>query len=77
MTYEPEQDWFGKTRFHWKGSDGFVYSKNSAEVEINIVSVNDPPFVRNFEIKGNEDETAWIRKLDFSGNFLDPDNDAL
>ena len=75
LIFEPEKDWFGITKFSWKASDGKLYSRNEAEIHIEILSINDPPLINDFLVTGNEDETVWFRKFDFLWNFKDVEND--
>ena len=77
MIFEPETDWYGLTKFKWKAYDGKSYSGNEADVEIKIISVNDPPVITNFSLTGNKGETVWFSKYYFVSNFKDVDSDEL
>ena len=49
LKYTPDQDFFGKDYFSWKGSDGILYSNTSAGIDIEILAVNDAPAIVNLE----------------------------
>ena len=53
--FVPEPNCVGWTNFSWKGSDGFIYSLELAEVRINVNSVNNPPQIKDFKVDGNQD----------------------
>ena len=65
------------TNYSWKGYDGTFYSKDSAEVRIQIISVNDPPIVVDFKINGSKDHIINFKKVGFTENFIDVENDQL
>ena len=46
-------------------------------MSIKINSVNDPPSVVDFKINGSEDHIIYFKKVDFSENFIDVENDQL
>ncbi|MEG7364279.1 Ig-like domain-containing protein, partial [Pseudomonas citronellolis] len=77
-TFIPAQDWNGTvpavTYFISDGEGG----TSSAELNITVTSVNDPPQAQGFTIIGqNNDDADSIANLDVSGYFHDADGDTL
>ncbi len=77
LVFDPDENWNGDTSFGWKGHDGTVYSNDSAAVNIEITAVNDPPVVTPISKTGTEDTNISFSVSDFSGNYSDPESDAL
>jgi len=77
-TFIPAQDWNGTvpavTYFISDGEGG----TSSAELNITVTPVNDPPQAQGFTIIGqNNDDADSIANLDVSGYFHDADGDTL
>jgi gliding motility-associated-like protein len=49
LTYTPPLDYFGSDSFAWNASDGLLYGEEPSQVEISVVTANDPPELRNIE----------------------------
>ncbi len=77
LVFDPDENWNGDTSFGWKGHDGTVYSNDSAAVNIEITPENDPPAVTPISKTGTEDTNISFSVSDFSGNYSDPETDAL
>ncbi len=77
LNIRSDENWNGDTSFGWKGHDGTVYSNDSAAVNIEITPENDPPVVTPISKTGTEDTNISFSVSDFSGNYSDPENDAL
>ncbi|MGQ8338419.1 Calx-beta domain-containing protein [Sunxiuqinia sp. A32] len=74
LSFTPNNQWSGETQFDWNGSDGTNYALFSAQVILNIGSVNDSPRAENDVVKSQEDMPATGNVLD---NDSDPDGDQL
>ena len=77
LIFLAETNWVGFTNFSWKGFDGTVYSKNPAEVLIQINTANNLPEIHDFSVIGYEDFPLMFHKNYFIASFEDVENDKL
>lgn len=77
LTFVPNTNWNGNTSFSWNGYDGTVYATSSANVNITVNAVNDPPIVNDISKSVNEDNTLTFAAADFTGEFSDVDGNSL
>jgi hypothetical protein len=75
LTFTPNTDFNGNTSFTWNGYDGQKYAVSDAEVNLNIVSINDAPSLTTISKSGRQN--SQITVADFTSAFDDPDNDSL
>jgi large repetitive protein len=77
LSYTPDANYFGADGFGWKASDGYHFSKSSAQVNVTIGAVNDPPVITMetdtlaYDING---QPALLTSL---FDVFDPDDDSL
>lgn len=74
MIYTPDKDFNGSDKFTYKVSDGFKESP-SADVSIEVTSVNDPPTADDDYINTRED--APVVMIDVLTNDRDVDGDKI
>ena len=74
LTFEPDQKWHGKTSFEWKGFDGYLYSDDTANVNM---LVDNPPVVSDMSRSGHKNEPLAFSLTDLTNEFTDPDGDNL
>jgi hypothetical protein len=77
LTFEPDVNWNGSVSFSWNGSDGAVYAANSANVDIDIITVPDAPIVSTISKLGTENTVLTFTAADFTSHFTDPDGNSL
>jgi len=70
LTYKPNPEFFGTDSFAFVVNDGRVESK-PANVQISVISVNDPPTVNSIKIETDEDKPLDIT---LTGNDTDNSN---
>jgi LPXTG-motif cell wall-anchored protein len=74
LVFVPNKNWNGNVSFDWIGSNGTVYSANTAKANITIIPVNDAPTAVNDTASTNEKTPVIIRVLD---NDSDVEGDSL
>ena len=77
LTFEPAANFNGNVTFKWNGFDAVTYADVAANVNINIVSVNDAPVVTDFAKTTNEDVSFLFTLVDFSSHYTDVENDLM
>ena len=77
LTFEPAANFNGNVTFKWNGFDGTTYADVAANVNINIVSVNDVPVVTDITKTTNEDVSFPFTLQDFSSHYSDVENDLM
>ncbi|WP_276349121.1 Ig-like domain-containing protein [Daejeonella sp. JGW-45] len=77
ITFVPFTGWSGTTSFSWNGSDGNAYAVSNATVVINLTGVNKPPVVSAVFKNQTGTQPVAFTAADFTGQFSDPDNNAL
>ncbi len=74
LRYQPDSLYYGKDMFRWNASDRENFAANSAQVTIEVKSVNQPPVLSlPAEVEMNEDSTTPIGNI----RLNDPDREAL
>jgi len=73
LSYVPRYNYHGVDSFRWKGSDGYVYSEETASVTITVNMHNHAPSVSSFTKSGTEDMNLVFADTDFSDGFVDVD----
>ncbi|MCK5560478.1 MAG: hypothetical protein KAJ51_07785, partial [Thermoplasmata archaeon] len=68
---KPEKDWNRQLILTFYASDGMY--NISADVTINIISVNDPPRLPNIITPQNGEKISYGKPIDFYGTCNDPD----
>ena len=74
LAFDPELNWHGTTNFDWQGEDGYIYSKETAKVNILI---DTPPVVSEVIKSAIEAKTIEFSSKDFTDKFTDADGDSL
>lgn len=77
LTFDPTLNWSGNTTFTWKGHDGYAYSVNTANVNIDISGTQGSPVISDLFKSGIENTDVTFSSKDFSDKFSDPDGDNL
>lgn len=77
LSFVPDADWNGSTSFVWNGYDGTEYALSTANVNITVNPVNDPPVLTNLLKSVNEDNTLTFAASDFTTSFSDIDGNSL
>ncbi len=77
LVYQPNTSFSGTDIFAWEAFDGLDFSNEVANVEINIISVNDVPQAGNFNLATNEDNPVTFFQNSFFTNYTDEDLDPL
>lgn len=77
LTYEPDLNYFGPDSFTWSGSDGTVFSDNSASMMFNITPLNDVPSVSDSTITATEEASKMIPSAEFINHYSDPEGAPL
>ncbi|MFW5760474.1 MAG: Ig-like domain-containing protein, partial [Cyclobacteriaceae bacterium] len=75
IQYKPASQFNGKANFSYTISDGDLTA--SAEINVNIAPVYEPPQALPFTIQSNEDEIFEFRTKNFTDNYKDPDGQDL
>lgn len=78
ITFTPAVNFNGAVApFSWNGFDGTVYAALDASINITVTPVNDPPIVNNIDKTVAEDVTLTFSAADFTGKYLDVENNPL
>ena len=77
ITFVPDADWNGTTVFNWNAIDGTVYALTDATVTITISAQPDAPVISDINKTGKKNKQIAFSDVDFTSQFIDPDNDAL
>ncbi len=77
LTFTPADNFTGITRFTWNGYDGQTYAVSDAEVNLNIVPINDAPSLTTVSKSGTQNSQIAFAIADFTSAFADLDNDSL
>jgi len=77
LTFTPDPDWYGNTHFGWNGYDGTAYSLADAQVNLTVITVNDPPVINQTLIRDTMNENGGAHLIDLTGNSTDVDGNTL
>lgn len=77
LTFRPNANFFGTDRFSWSAEDASGSVSEAAEVEVQVIAVNDAPVVSSFTRATEEGESYRFSPEDFTGSYLDIENDPL
>jgi hypothetical protein len=77
LNFHPDINWHGSTTCRYKGSDGWLFADNDAQITIIVSSVNDIPEISDINKNGTEDTPLTFTTADFEDAFADIDGTLI
>lgn len=77
LTYTPFPDYNGVDDAYWKGSDGYSFSQNEANIHFVINPLNDPPVIEFVEANNLQYELGSEKPIKLTSGIIIRDPDDL